>query len=171
MPPIACHEANFKLNRLLLTPIKASHAQVMFPILADKQLYTFTGDEPPESEQALRSTYRKLESRKSPDKSQLWLNWLISIVESGTTIGYVQATVSEFSADIAWLTGTKWQKRGFASEAATGLVGWLSANEMPLIRALISPNHKASQKVASNAGLTKSNLIEANEDVWVFRPT
>jgi len=161
---------NIRLNRLYLTPIKAAHAQVMFPILADRRLYTFTGDEPPESERALRARYRKFESRQSPDKSQLWLNWLVSITESDTAIGYVQATVSEFSADIAWVTGTKWQRRGFASEAATGLVGWLSASEMPLIRALISPNHKASQKVAGNAGLTNSNLIEANEDVWVFRP-
>lgn len=156
---------------MLLSPIKAAHARELFPVLADRQLYRFIEDESPTSEQVLRAKFRKLESRLSPDKSQLWLNWLVKILANDTAIGYVQATVSRRSADMAWVIGRNWQNRGYASEAATGLVRWLRSHEVPVIRALVTPGHTASQKVARNAGLINTHAIEANEDVWVFHST
>ena len=145
----------------------ASHAGEMFPLLSDRRLYRFTGDEPPESEILLAARYRKLESRKSPDGSQSWQNWLVSLNENDTAIGYVQASVSASHADIAWVIGTQWQGNGYASEAAVTLVEWLRANGVTVIRACINPDHIASQRVASNAGLSKSSLLEDGEDVWV----
>ena len=168
MPIIKHYEATIKADRLHLTPMMASHAEVMFPILSDKELYRFTEDEPPESEMALETSYRKLESRKSPDESQLWLNWLVNLGEDDTPIGYVQATVSESDADIAWVIGLKWQGDGYASEAVGALVKWLRAKGVKAIRCCIKPNHVASQRVASNAGLTKSDLVEDGEDVWIL---
>ena len=145
----------------------ASHAGAMFAILSDRKLYRFTGDEPPESQMLLEARYKKLESRKSPDGSQSWLNWLVSLKENDTAIGYIQATVSASNADIAWVIGTKWQGNGYASEAAVALVDWLRASGIKVVRACVKPDHIASQRVASNAGLSKSNMIEDGEDVWV----
>jgi RimJ/RimL family protein N-acetyltransferase len=162
------YHASIYSKLLCLSPMLALHAETMFPILSDRRLYVFTGDEPPESEMALEERYRKLESRKSPDESQLWLNWMVSLREDGTSIGYLQATVSEFHADIAWVIGAKWQGSGYASEAAIILVKLLRENEVKVVRACIKPTHLASQRVASNAGLSKSNVIEDGEDVWLL---
>ena len=168
MLQIEQYEIAISTLRLCLDPIMASHAKVMFPILSDRKLYRFTGDEPPESEISLETRYRYLEGRKSPDESQLWLNWLVRLEENDIPIGYVQATVSESHADIAWVIGSDWQGNGYASEAALAMAQWLGANGVKMIRACINPTHLASQRVANNAGLSKSELVEYNEDVWLL---
>jgi RimJ/RimL family protein N-acetyltransferase len=168
VPTIKQYEATIYTHRLRLAPLMATDAKVMFPILSDRELYSFTGDEPPKSESTLETRYRKLESRKSPDGSELWLNWLVSLGENSVSMGYIQTTVSESHADIAWLIGLKWQGNGYASEAATALVTWLRENGVDAIRCCIYPDHVASQGVASNAGLHKTTLIEDGEDVWVL---
>ena len=168
MTGIKHHESIITTNRLRLVPMMASHAAVMFPILSDMQLYQFTGDEPPESEAALEARYRKLESRKSADGSQLWLNWVVHLEERNISVGYVQATVLASHADIAWVIGSKWQGRGYASEAAAALVKWLLANGVTVIRCCIHLDHIASQRVAANAGFNKSNLVDDGEDVWLL---
>ena len=162
------YEIAISTLRLCLDPMMASHARAMYPILSDQLLYKFTGDKPPESEKSLEARYRYLEGRKSQDESQLWLNWLVSLEENNTPIGYVQATVSESHAEIAWVTGSEWQGNGYASEAALAMVQWLATNGVKTIRACINPNHLASQRVASNAGLSKSALVECDEDVWLL---
>ena len=146
----------------------AAHASVMFPILSDRQLYKFTGDEPPESEASLERRYQYLERRKSPDESQLWLNWIVHLKDDGTPVGYVQATVSDTHADIAWVIGSEWQCNGYASEAAVALVQWLGGNGVTTIRSCIHSDHLASQRVAGNAGLSRTGLVEDGEDVWVL---
>ena len=168
MPLIKHYEITIKTHRLSLDPLLASHAQDMFPILSDSQLYGFTGDEPPESQMALEERYRYLETRKSPGESQLWLNWLVTLENNKTSIGYVQATVSESHTDIAWVIGLQWQGNGYASEAATALVKWLQENDVKAIRSCIHPNHLASARVASNAGFSKSNATEDGEAVWML---
>jgi RimJ/RimL family protein N-acetyltransferase len=161
-------ETTITTERLLLAPMLASDAAVMFPILSDRQLYSFTGEEPPASEEVLAARYRKLESRKSPDGSQQWLNWVVSLEKSSVATGYVQATVSTSYAEIAWVIGSKWQGSGYASEAAAALVKWLLANGVTGIRCCIHPDHIASQRVAANAGFHKSSLVEDGEDVWLL---
>jgi RimJ/RimL family protein N-acetyltransferase len=162
------HAVTINTSRLSLDPLMASHARAMFPILSDQLLYKFTGDEPPESEKSLEARYRYLEGRKSPDEAQLWLNWLVRLEDNGTPIGCVQATVSETHADIAWVIGSAWQSNGYATEAAIAMVQWLGANGVKTIRACINSDHLASQRVAAKAGLSKSDLVEEEEDVWVI---
>ncbi|MEP4147678.1 MAG: GNAT family N-acetyltransferase [Halioglobus sp.] len=136
--------------------------------MSDRELYKFTGDEPPDSESTLEARYRYLERRKSPDDAQLWLNWVVRVEANATEIGYVQATVSETHADIAWVIGSQWQGNGYASEAALALVQWLDKTGVKTTRACINSNHLASQRVARYAGLSNSGLLEDGEDVWVL---
>ena len=166
---IVNHLEIIKTNRLRLSPLIAQHAKAMFPILSDKGLYKFTGEEPPFSEIDLQEKYRKLESRKSPNGTERWLNWLVSLVQNDVPIGYVQTTISQSGADIAWVIGSQWQGNGYASEAAIALVEWLQIIDTKVIRALINPNHLASQRVASNAGLGNTESVEDGEEIWTFQ--
>ena len=161
-------ETTITTDRLLLVPLMASDAAAMFPILSDRQLYSFTGEDPPESEEALAARYHKLESRESPDGSQQWLNWIVRLEKSSEAIAYVQATVSASAAELAWVAGSKWQGSGYASEAAAALVKWLLANGVTAMRCCIHADHIASQRVAVNAGLHKSSLVEDGEEVWLL---
>lgn len=140
----------------------------MLPVLSDDKLYGYTGGCPPQSSAELATWFDALESRKSPAGDELWLTWLLFTIEENRAIGYVQATVRNHAAEIAWLVGSEWQGSGYASEAATALTAWLSRNKLNTISASIHPDHSASQGVARAAGLNYSGQIKDAEQVWLM---
>jgi RimJ/RimL family protein N-acetyltransferase len=145
----------------------SEHADALFPVLKDPLLYEFTHDEPPVSVALLRSRYGLLESRRSPDGTQAWLNWALFERDTGLSVGYVQATVESIDADIAWVVGTRWQRRGYATEAVIALIDWLHNAGVQVVRAKIHPLHAASQRVAVKAGLAVTEEIIDGENLWV----
>jgi [ribosomal protein S5]-alanine N-acetyltransferase len=76
---------------LTLEPQTTAHAEEMFAVLSDPAIYEFE-NQPPPSVEWLRTRYAKLESRRSPDGGERWLNWVIRL-RAGQLVGYVQATV------------------------------------------------------------------------------
>jgi RimJ/RimL family protein N-acetyltransferase len=100
-----------------------SHAPALFPLLRDETLWEFTDEAPPESLAALRARYRRLESRRSADGTQLWLNWAIALYD-GTVMGFVQATVpaDRTSIEIAYVLGRPYWSHGFAHEAVSAMM-------------------------------------------------
>ncbi|MDQ0748669.1 RimJ/RimL family protein N-acetyltransferase [Streptomyces africanus] len=82
-------------------------------------------------------------------------------------MGTVQATVAEDRcAEFAWVVGSPWQGRGFASEAARGLVAWLRGQGVQTITAHIHPDHLASAAVAAGAGLAATEEEQDGEVRW-----
>ena len=138
--------ATIRTPRLDLVPLVRAHADELFPALTDEALYAYTHQVPPVSLSALRDRFALLESRRSTDGTELWLNWLLR--ESGDAIGYVQATVIAEEATIAWVVGSAWQRRGYATEAVDAMISWLRSVGTRVIRANIHPDHAASQRVA-----------------------
>jgi RimJ/RimL family protein N-acetyltransferase len=138
----------------------------MFPLLSDRQLYQFTGGEPPGSQADVAKWFTALESRLSPDGAERWLTWIVQLVESSVSIGYVQATVKEGNADIAWLIGIDWQGQGYATEATRSLVDWLNENQIYNRTAHIHADHLVSQRVAFSLGLHRSGLLHEQEEIW-----
>jgi [ribosomal protein S5]-alanine N-acetyltransferase len=109
-----------------LEPRTVAHAEELFPVLAEAALYEFIDEEPPESVEALRRTLARSESRKSPDGSEHWLNW---VVRDGSrkVAGYVQATVgASLEATVAYVIGSAFWGRGIASEAVAQMLGIVS---------------------------------------------
>lgn len=153
-------------ERLRLEPVLASHAEAMYPVLGDIELYEYTGGEPPRSEADVAAWFGALESRQSPDGLEQWLTWIVHLERGGGAMGYVQATVREHSADIAWLLGLDWQGRGYAKEAASALVAWLLSGGVRSITAHTHPDHLASQGVARAAGLAFTGSFVDGEQVW-----
>src|SRR5438046_61536 len=76
---------------LTLEPQTAAHAEEMFAVLSDPAIYEYE-NEPPPSLEWLRARFTKLESRRSPNGREQWLNWVIRLPTS-ELIGYVQATL------------------------------------------------------------------------------
>jgi RimJ/RimL family protein N-acetyltransferase len=149
-------------------PLRSVHAAIMFPIISDARLYEFTGGSPPPSEASLEELYAKRESQRSPTGKEIWLNWLIWQVERQEGVGYIQATVLPTHAYVAWVVGTRWQSLGYASEGATAVVKWLGALGVKEIRACVNPAHSASQRVAKNAGLRRTEDFHDGEEVWAY---
>jgi RimJ/RimL family protein N-acetyltransferase len=139
----------------------------MFEVLADPRLYTFTSDRPPSSIEALADVYARRETRRSPDGSELWLNWLLYEVNLQRPVGYVQASVTPTHADVAWVVSMHWQGNGYASEAAKAMIGWLREVGVHHFRACIHPDHNASQRVAMSIGMRLTDDLHNGEQVWM----
>ena len=111
--------------RLRLEPQRAAHADEMFQVLSDPAIYTYE-NAPPTSLQALRERYGRLESRRSGDGSQLWLNWVLRVPAQGL-IGYVQASVLPGGrASIGYELASAHWGRGYAQEAVGAMLDELA---------------------------------------------
>ena len=113
--------------RLRLEPLRMDHAEEMTSVLGDPGLYVFTGGGPPTTTD-LRDRYEAQVRGPSSDAGEAWRNWIVRLAETGEAIGYVQATITpaEARADVAWVIGQRWQGRGYATEAAIGMVAALA---------------------------------------------
>ena len=160
-------------GRLTLVPVRAGHAAEMADVLADPDLYAFTGGSPP-SGPDLRARYERWLAG-SPDPAVSWCNWVIQLHSPRCLAGTVQATISadgdQQSAEVAWVIGTRWQGRGLATEAARALVGWLRGQSVSTVVAHIHPCHLASAAVAAAAGLTPTADWHDGERRWQLRVT
>ncbi|MFE7142651.1 GNAT family N-acetyltransferase [Streptomyces sp. NPDC057644] len=164
-PTPASSPPPFATARLDALPLEPGYAEEMAAVLADPALYVFTGGEPPDPA-ALRARYER-QCAGSPDAGERWWNWVLRVREDGSLAGYVQATVRGPRAEIAWVIGTPWQGRGYASEAAKGLAAHLVvAGGVRELVAHIHPDHAASGAVATAAGLRPTGEWEDGERRW-----
>jgi RimJ/RimL family protein N-acetyltransferase len=154
--------------RLTLVPLRAEHAGEMTAVLADPDLYAFTGGSPP-TPQALAARYERMIAG-SPDPAVSWCNWVIRLRQQGHLAGTVQATISSGAggpvAEVAWVVGTPWQGRGIGTEAARALVRWLTEQSVRAVIAHIHPSHQASAAVAAAAGLAPTDQSQDGENRW-----
>ena len=160
-------DAVLSTARLRLRPLRVEDAASMVTVLADPRLYSFTGGGPPTPE-VLRARYEAQVAGRSPDGSEAWHNWIVSLAPAGPEIGFVQATITSHgdAADIAWLTGVPWQGHGYAAEAGRAMLAWLVERGVADVTAHVHPAHAASARVAAAIGLVATGELEDGEQVW-----
>ena len=166
-------DQGWRTKRLDLEPLARAHAAELAPLLDDACLHEFTGGAPL-SAAALAARYARLAVRRSPGGDQRWGNWVMRVRETGAAVGTVQATLPAGGppagpAEVAWVVATAAQGRGYAKEAAGGLVALLHADGWTVI-AHVHPGHLASQRVARAAGLAPTGQVRDGEMRWVSSP-
>lgn len=153
-------------DRLRMDPLRVDDGEPMAAVLSDPALYRFIGGAPPAPGE-LRETYARW--IEGPGRAgEAWHNWAVRLAGDGTLIGHVQATVLDGGAvaDIAWILGTPWHGRGYATEAAIELIRWLEGQGIGSVTAHVHPSHAASARVAERAGLEPTDDVEGGEVVW-----
>ena len=156
-------------ERLLLAPLMPSDADELVDVLADRDLYRFTGGTPPQLE-ALRRGFEQWAGRVSPDGRERWLNWVIRERCTGRALGTLQATVRTEAekpvTEVAWVLGVRAQGRGYVTESAHALVAFLRGMGVQEVVAHIHPEHDASARVASAIGMQPTEEWSAGERLW-----
>ncbi|HEX6493717.1 MAG TPA: GNAT family N-acetyltransferase [Candidatus Dormibacteraeota bacterium] len=162
--PVLPTDADLALRtaRLRLDPLTEADSEELFGVLHDIRLHRFIGGEPPTLAQL-----RAWEARVSPDGDQLWLNWTVRLAATGEAVGYVQATVTDGGAEIAYVVGTEFCGRGIATEAVEVMCAALRAMGVSRLRAHIHPEHVISAAVARRAGLVATaRFDDEGEELW-----
>ncbi len=114
-------------SELALEPLRVAHADAMFELLSDAEIYRYLDYSPPASIEHLRNVYVQLEARESPDGNEAWLN-LVVHPHGHSLVGYVQATVaSNRSAYVAYVLGSHHWGRGHALKAIQAMLGHLAS--------------------------------------------
>jgi RimJ/RimL family protein N-acetyltransferase len=162
-------ERGWSTERLVIEPLTRAHAAELFEVLNDPGLHRFIGGAPLPLP-ALEERYGWLESRRSPDGTAVWCNWVLRERASGVPLGTLQATLPSGGpaagpAEIAWVIGRTGQGHGYAREAATSLVGQLRRAGWTVV-AHIHPQHGVSERVAHAAGLRPTSDQVDGEVRW-----
>jgi len=165
-----------RTDRLDLLPIDRTHAEGLFAVLKDPRLYGFTGGEPPIDASSLARTYEFWETRASPDGTELWFNWAVSLRVHQLLIGYVQAGIHSDYADMAWVVGSEWQQQGYATEAARSLLRWaFDTLDLNRVQAEADTRNLASARVLEKLGFVREGTLREDcivngevSDSWVF---
>jgi RimJ/RimL family protein N-acetyltransferase len=96
-----------------------------------------------------------------------WHNWFVRFRAEGPVVGFVQATVTGDTADVAWLVGVPWQRQRIAVEAASAVCEWLSTQGVRRLTAHIHPEHVASVKVARRLEMVATGVLDTEgEQIW-----
>jgi RimJ/RimL family protein N-acetyltransferase len=144
----------------------------MFAVLSDPAIYEYE-NAPPPSVQWLRQRYAKLESRRSADGREQWLNWVIRLPASGL-IGYVQATLyPDGRAAIAYELSSRYWGRGLAREAVAAMIGELVENYgANTLSAVFKAKNQRSLRLLERLGFRRAaagNSIPVEPDELVMQ--
>lgn len=113
-------------TQCILEPQVEAHAREMFEVLSDPAIYEFENEAPPSIEW-LAHRFKRLESRKSTDGTEQWLNWVVRL-PSRELAGYAQATVLPSGASyIAYELASRYWRRGIGSSAVRAVLGECAA--------------------------------------------
>lgn len=137
----------------------------MLEVLADPRTHRYLPSEPPTAREVLVERYARLESRRSPDATELWLNWVV--YHQDGAIGTVQASVhlSEALADVAYVFHPRGWGQGYASEALAALMAFLHKDlGVERCRANIDTRNVASQRLVERLGFVLVSRIEAADE-------
>lgn len=165
--------------RLTLEPVVEDHAPKMLPLLLDEALYIYVPQDPPNLDE-LRRRYKLWGTRKSPDGSEIWLNWMARERATGECIGHFQAGYDHKNGfSVAYTVGRTFQRRGYATESLGGVVNFLrSKMNAQSVKAWVDTRNLASIRLLRGLGFVQVQVIEdadefkgTKSDEFVFELT
>ena len=153
--------------RLVLVPLHADDAEELVGLLEEVPLREWLRAE---DVGGLRARFAGWETRASPDGTEQWLNWIVRAAHDRRALGWVQATVRDDAASVAYALLPVARGSGVASEALRALVPWLRSRlGVTEVTAEIDDANVASARVAAAAGFERTDRRSGGEAVWAWR--
>ncbi|WP_150468554.1 GNAT family N-acetyltransferase [Francisella sp. SYW-9] len=155
-------------SRFKLEPLKQEHADKMFNLLQNKEIYNYIDDTPPSSLDKLEIKYKQREKQISPDNKYIWLNWVIKCKKSSEYIGYIQATIpilEKTTAILGYVIFPAYWRKGIATETVSCIITELFKTYKVIeIKAFIDQNN-----IASIALIKRLGFIKDSEECYCLR--
>jgi ribosomal-protein-alanine N-acetyltransferase len=155
-------QISLECPRLMLKPLLANHASDIYSELLNPSLYKYIPDTPPNSLRELEDRYSLLESRKSADGKDLWLNWVARLRNQQQYVGTFQATIyANKTAEIAYIVFVQFWRRGYGKEACDRMLRHLLIDyEVGIIFANMDTRNLASIRLVESLGFRRMSLIQ-----------
>lgn len=155
-------ESSLRSGNLVLEPIVRAHAAALFDALQAPELYTFIPHDPPKSLEDLQALYERWSKRRSPDGTEIWLNYAVFSPADDAYLGTVQATCAAAGKiHLAYSVFPRYWRRGVAQEACGVLISHLFlAYKADIISALVDTRNEASWRLLEAMGFHRNGTIE-----------
>lgn len=156
--------------RLSLEPLLGSHADILFMPMQDVRIYKWIEAGGPKNIDQLRSKWKSIESRISPDGKEILLNWAIRIDDDGDYIGKLDAQLDNYVNvfNIGFAFFPKCWGKGYATESVLAVRDWLAENGVIAMRATVATSNIASSRVLEKAGFIRGNLSKTELDTYEY---
>lgn len=157
-------------ERVVLHPLRAEHADALFPILSDRELSRYTPRPRWSTLDELRAYYARLESRRSNEGLEHWLNWAIEDKNVGRIVGFVQATVDEAlgNASIAYVVARSCWGQGLARDAVAAMLEHLTAIGVREIRATVDSRNERSTQLLNRFGFSIEDARDSDNVIYAL---
>jgi [ribosomal protein S5]-alanine N-acetyltransferase len=142
-------------KRLTLEPQTVAHADRLFELFQDEELYPYITRVPPTSLQKFREGLGFIERRRSEPQEELWINWVMVSKDSGDLVGQVEVSLNSMTLELylAYTTFKAHWRQGFAKEACAAVSAHMFA-DWKATKAIIEMDvrNAASMRLAESLG-------------------
>jgi RimJ/RimL family protein N-acetyltransferase len=142
-----------RTDRLVLEPLSHLHADGLVAALGNPSVSSYLNAPDVTTVEALHARIDRLQ-RGAPD-GEVWINFAIRRVDDGAIVGRVEATRYGAWAEIAYLVGPAYQRRGYATEASRWLLSQLAASGVHEVWAAVHPDNVASCMLLARCGFER----------------
>lgn len=139
-------------ERLALEPLDHDHADGLVAALRDPSVARFLGGPDVTTIEALHARIDGLHA--GPRPGEVWWSFAVRRRADGVIVGRIEATSYGAWAEVAYLIGPAYQRRGFATEATGWLLAQLAAAGVREAWATIHPDNAGSRGVLARLGFT-----------------
>lgn len=163
-------------KRLVYERITQKHAKELEKVLCDPRGYVHVDDGIVPTFKQLLEFFALREIGSSGNRShEIWVDYIVRIKDSQIAIGRVEATVIEHRAEVAYILGFDYWRKGYGSESLVWLQYVLLKNcGVRELWATVTPGNEASKNLLLKNGYTEvpsnnlSQLTSYDENDWVF---
>ena len=145
-------------KRLVLEPLTATHADLLFEPLQDRRIYHWISVVPPARIEELRTRWGSL--ARSGDQGPLSLGWAVKRRADGLYVGKCDAEVTAgIATNVGYLIFPGCWNQGYATELLHALVATLAQHSVTELHAFVTAGNRASERVLLKGGFHKARLI------------
>jgi RimJ/RimL family protein N-acetyltransferase len=141
-------------DRLTIEPLGHEHADGLFAALAHPEVSLYLSAPDVTTLEALHARIDRL-ALGSPHAGETWLNAAIRRSDDGAIIGRLEASVHDSWAELAYLVGPAYQRRGYGREAVRWLIAELRSRGVVELWAAVQPGNTRSLALLEALGFTR----------------
>lgn len=153
--------------RLHIKPQMSTDADAAYLPLQNDTLRRWISMRKPDSLEKLRASWKRGESRMSPDGSEAWLSWFVTSRNDASAIGSIDACIdaNKVAVNFGYYFFAHAWGQGFATEAVAVVAKHLLANGVWKLMATVTAGNAASVRVLEKIGFRYTRTIADNDTV------